>query len=398
LQSKDGLLALDIRTGKTIWTSGSIKEKITKIIHTGKYLCLAQSEKGWFSEKHTLSLVNTAKGSILWRYETDPILGNVVESKEAIIFSTKNRIIALELKKGTELYTVKLPWDDEFSSHAISLRDQAVMVMNEWNVGLWNSRDGKLIYHHHFEPLCPIMTTQERMLEQKALGRPVSGMTVNTFSYTSSLSAADYTAKFNQSMANYRRTGDSLYLNEAQFNYGMTRHAIGQERLNASMQFSQSLANLTMSLGVSILQKRVSTAHALVYPAIDAVLNNYRAFDNAEYAVRLVGLQQGPQRFSAIDILQLSTGKSKHILLSPYQLPADLKTLGSSFFTATEVHGYLPVSIYIPHSFLTSVDFKRKRIYHYGPGLDTDQYVSFGKKGFIRGRLWALPLDLPNDQ
>jgi outer membrane protein assembly factor BamB len=393
MQSTDGIVALDVGSGKTLWTNGVIKEKITKIIHTENHLCVTESEEGWFSETHTLSLVNATNGTIIWKYETEPILGNFVESKEAVIFTTKDRLIALDQKKGTELYRVKLPWNDEFSYHSVSLRNQAIIVINEWNVAKWNTKNGNLIYHHQFEPLCPIMTTQERMLEQKALGRPVTGMTTTAFTYNSSINKAYYTSKFDQSMANYRKTGDSLYLNDANLNYGMTRHAIGQERVMAGIQSSGALIQATISAGVSILQAKVLAANSMVYPSIDATLQNVRAFENAEYIARLVGVQEGKQRFSAVEVLKLSSGKVTRTFLSPYQMPTDLKTLGSSYMTAHELNGYLPVSVFQHHSFLTLVDFKQKRIFHYGPGLNTDKYVSYGKEGFIRGRLWAFPLD-----
>jgi hypothetical protein len=147
---------------------------------------------------------------------------------------------------------------------------------------------------------------------------------------------------------------------------------------------------------MAILQARVQTANSMVYPSIDAALQNVRAFENDEYIARLVGVQEGNQRFSAVEVLKLSSGKVTRAFLSPYQMPTDLKTIGSSIMTATELHGYLPVSVFQYHSFLTLVDFQQKRIFHYGPGLNTDNYVTYGNKGFIRGRLWALPLNLPN--
>jgi outer membrane protein assembly factor BamB len=395
MQSTDGIVALDVGSGKTLWTNDVIKEKVTKIMHTGNYLCVTDSEKGWFSDMHTLSLLNATNGTIIWKYETDSILGNIVESREAVIFTTKDRLIALDKKKGEELYRIKLPWDDEFSYHSVSLRNQAIIVKNEWNVAKWNTKKGNLIFHHQFEPLCPIMTTQERMLEQKKLGRPVSGMTTTAFTYNSSMNKAWYTSKFNQSMAMYRQTGDSLHLNNAYGYYGMTRHAIGQERIMAGIQTSGAMIQATMSAGMAILQARVQTANSMVYPSIDATLQNVRAFENDEYIARLVGVQEGSQRFSAVEVLKLSSGKVTRAFLSPYQMPIDLKTIGSSVMTATELHGYLPVSIFQHHSFLTLVDFQKKRIFHYGPGLNTDEYVTYGNKGFIRGRLWAFPLNLP---
>ncbi|MBW2196237.1 MAG: PQQ-binding-like beta-propeller repeat protein [Deltaproteobacteria bacterium] len=135
-----------------------------------------------FSKTCTLFVADPATGTILWRYKTEPILGNIVESEGAVFFSIKDRIIALDIKNGAELYKEKLPWEEEFSPHKVLLRGHSVIVGNEWNVAMWDQKDGKLVYHHHFEPLCPIMTTEERMREQKALGGQASAMTAGAFS------------------------------------------------------------------------------------------------------------------------------------------------------------------------------------------------------------------------
>ena len=395
LQSKDGLVASDVSSGKTVWTCAEVKNQVTKLALTGKHICVAESEKGLLFKTHRIHLLDQANGSVLWSYDTEPILGNIVESEDAIFFSTKDRIITLDIKKGTELYKKELPWKDEFSSHVVSLRNHSVTVGNEWNVAMWDQKDGKLVYHHHFEPLCPIMTTQERMLEQRALGAQASALTTGALSYTSSINTAYYQSSYNQSMANYRSTGDSLHLSQAQMYQGLTRSSIGMERTMAGMQFGMALSQATMSIGMSILKSKILSVHSMVYPAIDSVIRDFCTFDNAKYAVRLVGLQVEGQRFSAIEILHVSTGKLKQILLSPYQMPSDLKTMGSSRMTASELSGYLPVAIYQHHSFSTVVDLQRKRIFHYGPGLNVDDYVHFNETGFIRGRLLVFPLEVP---
>jgi len=395
MQSKDGLVSLDVNSGKTMWTCAAVKDDVTKLAYTGKHVCVVESKKGLFSKTCTLFVADPATGAILWRYKTEPILGNIVESESAVFFSIKDRIIALDVKNGAELYKGKLPWEEEFSPHKVLLRGHSVIVGNEWNVAMWDQKDGKIVYHHHFEPLCPIMTTEERMREQKALGGQASAMTAGAFSYSSAVNTADYTSKYHQSMANYRSTGDSLHLNDAQMYYGMTRASMGMERTMAGMQFGMALSQATMSIGMSIIKTKIKTVHSMVYPAIDSMIQSFRAFDNAEYVVRLVGMEDGSQRFAAIEILHVSTGKRKQILLSPYQMPSDLKTMGSSKMFAHELNGYLPVATYQHHAFSTVVDLQRERIYHYGPGLNAEDYFYFGKSGFIRGVLWAFPLSLP---
>lgn len=395
LQSKNGILALDVSSGKTVWTCAEVKGQVVKLALTGKHLCVAESEKGLLSKAHRIHLLDQANGGILWSYDTKPILGNIAESEDALFFSTKDRIIALDIKNGTELYKKKLPWKDEFSSHVISLRNHSVTIGNEWNIAMWNQKDGELVYHHHFEPLCPIMTTQERMLEQRALGTQVSALNTGALSYTNSVNTAHYLSCYNQSMANYRSTGDSLHLSQAQMYQGLTRSSIGMERTMAGMQFGQALFQATMTIGWSIFKKKIQTVHSMVYPAVDSIIKGFRSFDNPEHVIRLVGVQVDSQRFSAIEILHVSTGKLKKILLSPYQMPPDLATLGSSRMKTSEINGYLPVSIYQHHSYSTVVDLQRGRIFHYGPGLNVDDYVYFNRTGFIRGRLLVFPLEVP---
>jgi outer membrane protein assembly factor BamB len=395
LQSKNGLVALNFASGRKLWMRAEIKDDVTKIAFTGKHLCIAQSKKEWLFKTHTLSLVDPASGRFLWKYKTEPVLGNIVESKDAIFFSTKDRVIALDVKKGAELFKKELPWDDEFSPHVVSLRNQSVTVKNEWNVAMWSQKDGKLVYHHNFEPLCPIMTTQERMLEQKELGAQVSAIHLGAVTYNSAATTAYYQSRFNQSMASYRSTGDSLYLSQSEAYYGLTRSSIAMERTLSDMQSWMQINMAIYQLGISAIHTKIITTHSMVYPAVDLVIKGFRSFDNGEYAVRLVGVQVGSQRFSAIEILHESTGKLKQILLSPYQMPSDLKTIGSNSLTAHELNGYLSVSIYLGHSFSTVVDLKRKCIFHYGPGLNVDDFVYFDKTGFVRGKLWMFPIDLP---
>lgn len=395
LQSQQGLTALDVRSGKTVWTCSQVKEQVVKLAITGKHVGVAESEKGLKFKNYRIHLLDPANGRILWSYQTDPILSDVAESDDAVFFSTKDRLIALDAKRGLELFKKELPWKDEFSSHVVSLRNRSVTVGNEWNVAMWNQKDGKLVYHHRFEPLCPIMTTQERMLEQRALGARASAMTTGALSYTSPVNTAYYQSSFYQSMANYRRTGDSLHLSQAQMYQGLTRSSIGMERAMAGMQFGLALTQATFSMGKVILNSKIKSVHSMVYPAIDSILRDLRSSDTAEYVVRLVGVQIKDQRFSAMEILHIATGKYKQILLSPYQMPPDLKTMATSKMTATELSGYLPVSLFMHHSYSTVVDLQRKRIFHYGPGLNVDDYVHYNNTSFVRGRLIAFQIGLP---
>jgi outer membrane protein assembly factor BamB len=391
LQSKQGLTALDVHSGKTVWTCSQIKEQVAKLVITDKHVGVAESDKGWFFESYRLHLLDPANGQVLWSYETEPILGNVVESKDAVFFSTKDSLIALDLKDGRELFKKELPWKDEFSSHAVSLRNSSVTVGNEWNVAMWDQKDGKLIYHHHFEPLCPIMTTEERMSELKAGGANVSATTASSLTYTSSLSTAYFQSAFQESIANYRSTGNDIYLSQAQMNYAQTRSSMATERAMTGMQFGLAVSSLI----ATVARTKIALIHSMVYPAIDSVIRDFRTSDTAEYVVRMVGVQVKDQRFSAIEILHIPTGQHKQILLSPYQMPSDLKTIGTSKMTATELNGYLPVSFFLHHTYSTVVDLQRKRIFHYGPGLNVDDYVYFNDTDFVRGRLSAFPLELP---
>jgi hypothetical protein len=232
---------------------------VAKIAFTGRHLCVAESKNGLFSEARIISLIDPDTRVIPWRYRAKPILGDIVESENAVFFSTKDEIISLDLKSRTELFSNELPWDDEFSHHVLSLRPEAVAVKNEWNVAIWSQEDG-------------------------------------------------------------------------------------------------------------------------------------------EYAVRLVGVQIGSQRFSAVEMLHESTGKVTQVLLSPSQMPSDLYTVGSNQMQASELNGYLSASLCLGQSFSTIVDLERMRIFHYGPGLNVDDYAYFDDTSFIRGKLWMFPLDISDSR
>ena len=62
--------------------------------------------------------------------------------------------------------------------------------------------------------------------------------------------------------------------------------------------------------------------------------------------------------------------------------------------TAQELNGYYSASMYLGHSYSTVIDLKRNRIFHYGPGLNVNEYVTYGQTGFLRGRLWRFDANL----
>jgi len=111
--------------------------------------------------------------------------------------------------------------------------------------------------------------------------------------------------------------------------------------------------------------------------------------------VRLVATTDRGQRLTALEIVDLRTGRSKQSILSPSQLPVDLETVGSHRMTATEISGYLPAAVLLGHGFSTAVDLQRRRVFHYGPGLDVEDYVRYDGTRFVRGQLMMLPLELP---
>jgi hypothetical protein len=394
-QSTVSLISIDIATGKMKWTYPLVENDIINLSFTAGQLYVVDSEDSFSSATHTLSMIDPFTGKFIWNRKTDSILGNITANDTQVFFSTAKWIYCLDRKDGTELFKSKLPWDDEFSKHVLSMKGPSITLKNEWNIAMWNQKNGTMIYHHHFKPLCPIMTTQERMKEQQAMGRPVSGLTTGAVSYTSYTKTAYYTSQFSQSINNYRSTGDNLQLSLADTYYGLTRASMAQERALAGLQTSMVMVSSIMQMGTVVINKKIQTTHAMVYPQIDSVIKNLRFYDNGEFVVRLVGEQVDGQRFSAIEILHEATGEVNQVLLSPYQMPSELRTIGSSPMTAHELNGYHSASIYLGHGYSTVVDLKRKCIYHYGPGLNVDDYVYFDKTGFARGRLLKLAVDPP---
>ena len=76
-------------------------------------------------------------------------------------------------------------------------------------------------------------------------------------------------------------------------------------------------------------------------------------------------------------------------------MPSNLMTISSSPMKAHELNGYYTAAMYLGHSYSTVIDLKRKSIFHYGPGLNVEDYVYFDNTGVARGKLWKFPIDLP---
>ena len=395
LQSRQGMTALDFTTGKTKWVCPALTDDLVKVVFSGRHLFASLSSEGSSASTWRLAMIDLSSGEVRWQAETDPLMGNIVEDQGYVHFSTGTHLVTLSATDGAKVRSSELPWEDEFSYHVLTLRGDALTVKNEWNVAMWKTSDHKLVYHHSFEPLCPIMTTRDRMLEQRKLGASVSSATVNAVSYNYYVNTAYFSSQFNQAMNNYRSTGDTGYLNSAQASYGLTQNAMAQNRALAGMQFGLALSNATMQIGTAVIKRKIQVTSSMIYPQIDAVLKKQRIFDNGDYVVRLVGKQVGKQRFSALQVVHEPTGRSRQVLLSPSQMPANLTTFARSPLTAQELNGYYNAAMYLGHSYATVVDIKRNCIFHYGPGLMVDEYVTYGKTDFLRGRLWRFDMELP---
>ncbi|MGA1870911.1 MAG: PQQ-binding-like beta-propeller repeat protein [bacterium] len=388
--TKNGLAALDIASGRILWTIQEIEGDIIKMSLFGKHLALAKAKGGLFGDKHVVIIVDHEKGSILWKHEAKPLLSPIVISEKAVYFSTASQLVSLDVNKGKEVFSYQLPWDDKYSLHTIVLLEDAIAVKNEWNIVSLNLQSGKMAYHHTFEPLCPLVTTEERMLEQEKLTGSSSSMSVASMHYDKT-AIAKQLSMAETARRNYSRTGNSRYLHQAQF-HSYTASALQSiEAAKASVQLGASI----MSLGLSMKKLAIMQAHSMVYPQIDQVIHRLSSFDTNEFVVRLVGVQEGKQRLSALEIVHIPSGKVSRQLLSPYQSTTDLMTIGRSFMSATVHNGYIRVAVYLPHNFSTTIDLDRKRIFHYGPGLNTNEYTFYDKGGFVRGRLMMYPLNLP---
>ena len=390
LQSTQGIVALDATSGKTRWVAPAIVGQLMKITFSGTHLFLSSSRDGVAAAKRNLAMVDPSSGKVRWQVATAPLLGNIVADPQHVHFSTRSELVTLRTNDGTEVRRSELPWEDEFSYHVLTLRGDTLSVRNEWNVAMWRTADHTLVYHHQFDPLCPIMTTNDRMLELRKLGASVSSATANAASYNYYVNTAYYSSQFNQAMNNYRSTGDTSYLSSAQASYGLTRNAMAQNRALAGMQFGLAMSTATMQLGTAVIKQKIQVTSSMVYPQVDAVMKKHRIFDSGEHAIRLVGVQIGAQRFSALESVHEPTGRTRQVLLSPSQMPSGLTTFARSPMTAQELNGYYSAAMYLGHNYSTAVDLKRGRIFHYGPGLNVEEYVAYGQTAFLRGRLWRF--------
>jgi hypothetical protein len=146
-----------------------------------------------------------------------------------------------------------------------------------------------------------------------------------------------------------------------------------------------TLDNLTI-----ITYEKIGRLHSMLYPAVDNEVAQFRSLDHTEYIIRLVGIQDQAQRFSALSVLHPPSGRVTQLPLSPFQSPG--------FFTTAAQYGdgfsgYIRIVAYLHQNFHTVVDLERKRVFHYGPGLDVDNYTYY-QSGFARGSIKAYPLIL----
>ncbi|MGA1844935.1 MAG: PQQ-binding-like beta-propeller repeat protein [bacterium] len=384
MQTEKGFMALDAASGKELWVISEVDKHASAIYYTGKHLAVVSyDEKAFWRKKNYpyLYWLNAEDGILLWEFRCKTFIkSGVIEDAGAVLFTTTDRLIALNKEDGSLLFEQSVPWEDEYSPHRISVMDGSIMVVNEWNAAVWKRDGTALRYHHRFEPLWRSITTEKRTEIQKKLGKIETiypGQPVGTPNPSAALARSQ--AYYN--MQSFNRTGDSQYLKTAQLQLS-TAHAV--ESIEAAGRYVKAWMEF-MGTMKNIVRSDIYRLHLMVYPAIDYEIGQFRTYDEMEYVVRLVGLQDGEQRLSCLEVLHLPSGRSKRLMLSPFQ--------GGKHPDDEEC--YYNTAVYLNHTFRTVVDLPRKRVYHYGPGLKADEYVTYGEGGFVRGKLQAFPFDTP---
>ena len=347
-------------------------------------------------------------GSILWKLEVpEPLLGSPTEIEGSLYATTPTRLLRIEAVSGALRQERELPWKDRIATHDIGQVGNTVVVASEWDVAAWRLEGTEPVYVHHFQPVWPVVTTAERVYDERLArwivenvgqkkgllswfrvgGRSVQSQGLSygaSASYESSMRQARY----------YASRGDMsssmLYSSMADTTADMDRASQGMASAINTMIGGFVAANQAEMERLT----GVISCHLLAYPHLDAELGRVRSLSRGLVEARLVQTEHKGQRFVALEALDLQTGKASRQLLSPLQSVAKCATLASEPNMVSTFSNYLRLVSVLYHNLRTAVDWDKGVIYHYGPGLDPASYAYIKSKDFVSGRLWALPLAL----
>ena len=324
-----------------------------------------------------------------WIYSDEGELNSCfkIENK-ALLFATNKNLFAISISDGKIIKKIAFPDSGELSYNDIVLIADKIIVRNEKNVYCFNSKDYRLMYHHKFDLAWPTLCTTE--VEKDNLG----GDWVMSYVLMPDGKNlyADKIHAFNLYSMNYHYAMARGY----EVNHSVTASAMDRQNV-ALQQYSAQLGMVVawyQSVEASQIRWYMDTysSQLMCQPYLKAETHKITQNDNDSLTVRLVTKSIDKQKFVAIEILEMATGTVKYQLLSPFQFDDYYRTWYRNPVMVWAYLGYVPVLNLKDHVLRTRLDLKSKYIYHYGPGLNTGNYIYYEDEyGFCRGKLNCIP-------
>jgi outer membrane protein assembly factor BamB len=434
IPSDDKIIVIDIASGRKLWNF-QLKDEYTGLNFVGENIyLLQQTQYPRELDKKTKKLVTkhipadkllkkykkkpfelidieqydyltriisiSANGKKNWEVETEGIKNSNFFLKEDKLYLTTNKFLyAIDNQKGKLVNNSNLHKNNAYVQFFINQLNKNLIVRNDEWVYCFNGQNLDSIYAHHFDLVCPSFSREQLnrdietgrwFYERNILRKPASTFYVNKSGYINS---------YNYHYNNAIRTGGATSYNAHQYaSYHRTLDNLSGDIGNAAgtainmVQFAKNMMH--------ILAIRIYLAQQDAHPYVENEALNLMNFDDESQAVRIIRKNINGQKFIAIEILELESGQLKFQILSPFQFKEDILTMYTNFGSLFPFTGYALAINIRDLVFRTSIDWKNKRIYHYGPGLDVDSYRYYNPKKpeFIRGKLICLPFDFKGDK
>ncbi|MBD0849737.1 PQQ-like beta-propeller repeat protein [Maribacter arenosus] len=331
-----------------------------------------------------------------WVFTDDgEVMSNIETKADQLLFTTKKNLYAIDNTTGKLIQKAELSDGSELSANNIYVLDNKIIVRNEKLVYCFNAENFRLLYQHEFELIWPTLTTTE-ITKDKIGGDWV-------MNYVIMPEGVDrQTQLLNQSSENFSRslqaTNKAISASNNNLLTASQHQKIAIDKLAGDMAF---LAGARQMAEAGMLRQLADTykAQLMCHPYLLHETSNITMLDNDKVTVRLVNKTIEEQRFVALEMLEMNTGTLKTQILSPFQFRDYYYTWYRNPVQLWSYLGYVPVLNLKDHVLRTTIDWESGIIYHYGPGLDVDNYKYYEEEyGFIRGKVISVPFNFKTEK
>jgi hypothetical protein len=339
--------------------------------------------------------------------------GNLLFDDTVVGIGLAQKVVLFDKATGSIVSTFRLPWDDFEAPLQIRIDSSAVTAISEWHIARWCRISGDMIYHHRFVPLSDMITTQKRIFDERAGAVMLDflrGSAKNTPENLAHLDAARFSMSYatrppSQSLASATTKMASNYSRQGYHNHAANAYSLAASYKQADMhrQASKARTDATVAAvnaagaavtgsfqafaAISDMRARAIiprnlAVHTMVYPYIDYEISLLRAFDTRTHAVRLVGVPSKAGRGTALEIVELSTGKLTKIPLSSYIQPGEayalFERLRSKIGNAEGFRsGYWKEALSLDQNYRVAIDWQRRLVVHYDASVDGIRAIRF---------------------